>query len=87
VKRSVAAFLAVTALLAADSGASAAELPSLHKTQDESSSEMRSESGKGFDIPGSGLHVTVGGYIEGAVIATSPKQAAAASIRHHKSTP
>ena len=86
-KPSVGAFLVLAALLAAAPGASAAELPSLHTAPDKSSGETPSESRKGFDIPESGLHVTYGGFIEGAVIATTPKQAASAAVRHRKVTP
>jgi hypothetical protein len=88
VRRLVSAFFGLAALLAAGAGTPAAELPSLHTAPDKSSPETPSESRKGFDIPDSGLHVTYGGFIEGAVIATSPKQAAAsATVRHRKPTP
>jgi hypothetical protein len=88
VTRSTIAFFALAALLAAAAPAPAAELPTLHKSPDKSSAETPSETGKGFDLPGSGLHVTFGGYIEGAVIATSPRHAAATvPARARKSTP
>ncbi len=84
-KRSTGAIFVLAALSAA-TGGSAAELPALHATPDKSA-ETPGESGAGFDIPGSGLHVTFGGYIEGAVVATAPKHAAAAPAIRHRPTP
>ena len=82
-KRSIGAIFALAAALLAGSGAPGAELPALHGSPSKPA-ETPSETGKGFDIPGSGLHVTFGGYIEGAVIATIPKNAAAATPSHRR---
>jgi hypothetical protein len=87
VKRSIGAFSVLAALLVGRAPAPAAELPALHAAPNKPT-KAPGETGKGFDIPGSGLHVTFGGYIEGAVIATLPQNAAAASPTHrHKQTP
>jgi len=86
VKRPSGAIFALTALLLAGTGATAAELPALHGSPNKPA-EKPSEAGKGFEIPGSGLHVTYGGYIEGAVIAAIPKNAAAAPSHPRKPAP
>ena len=79
----MSAFFVLVSLLAGGTAARAAELPAASKP-----AETPSEEGKGFDIPGSGLHVTYGGFIEGAVIATAPKNAAGlAPARRRKPTP
>jgi hypothetical protein len=77
----ICASLGAAALLATE--IQAAELPSLHQERSKDA-DAPSESGKGFDIPGSGLHVTYGGYIEGAVTATLPKNAAGDAAKRRK---
>lgn len=85
-ERSIGAIFALTAALLAGTGAPAAELPALHRSPNKPV-ETPSEAGKGFDIPGSGLHVTFGGYIEGAATAAIPKNAAPALSHPRKPTP
>ena len=86
-KPPIGAISFLAALLAAAAAALAAELPALHPAPSKQADTPSGE-GKGFDIPGSGLHVTFGGYIEGAVIATVPRNAAAAApSRRHRPTP
>jgi hypothetical protein len=75
---------AVAALLALLANARAAELPALHTT-DKPPQTPAGDDRKGFDIPGTNLSVHYGGYIEGAVVMTLPRNAAAA--RHRKPTP
>ena len=88
VKRSSGAIFGLPVLLAAGISAQTAELPALHAAPAKPDLDAPSKSGKGFDIPGSGLHVTFGGYIEGAVVATPPKHAAASTAaRPRKPTP
>jgi hypothetical protein len=82
----ISGLLAAAALLATGVQASAAELPALH-TESAESAETSGESGKSFDIPGSGLHVTYGGYIEGAVTATLPKNAAPGGVVSRRRKP
>jgi hypothetical protein len=75
----ICALFGAAAALAPAAQTWAAELPSLH-TERQKVDKAPSEPGKGFDIPDSGLHVTYGGYIEGAVAATLPRSAAGAAI-------
>jgi hypothetical protein len=67
--------IAFAVLIAASAGLRAAELPSLHPPPKKPAPPAAGVPG-GFDIAGTGLRVTFGGYIEGAAIMTNSKSGA-----------
>jgi hypothetical protein len=85
-RKTIGALCGGTLSLAVGAAALAAELPTLH-AEPSPSAETPGAAAKGFDIPGSGFHVTYGGYVEGAVTMTLPKNAATGSSRFRKPTP
>jgi hypothetical protein len=82
----IRAFFSAAMLIVAEASAPAAELPTL-QAGPKPPVESPSESGKNFDIPDSGLHVTYGGYIEGAVSAVIPKSTTGGASRRPRPTP
>ena len=88
-RRSSIAVLAAAALTVASGWLQAAELPALHPAPNKAVEPSAGGNEKGFEIPGSGVSVTYGGYIEGAATMSNLKSAPVSGpmVRRRKPTP
>jgi len=86
----VAGLLFGAASILAPAAARAAELPALHSEPSKSTDASEGGHQKDFDVPGTTMHVTFGGYIEGAAVATNLKSSTISgqsSARQRKAAP